>query len=301
MWTPLKKFCRVSRANYLPVSLLPYAVGGLFAMSPVRFDFVRFLLGGVGVAAVHLAANLLNDYWDYKKGADGGRDGYSAHFGGSQAIQDGAVSAKFVWASGWCLMLFSLLLSACGSFLLKTPVIFILVAAGALAGWAYTAGPFSLAYRGLGESALFIAFGPLLVAGGYFLQTLSVGWPILLLSLPSGLLVASVLLANEAADEKHDRRTGKFTLAVRLGGRGIVVIVALCLALACVIPAAGVYLAGFPVLFALSPAIIPLAGAAVARLRKAVLKGDGYDGSSRAVRRVCAAYHFMIIAVILIG
>jgi len=89
-----------------------------------------------------------------------------------------------------------------------------------LTGFFYTAGPFALAYVGLGEVAVFIFMGPVMVVGSYYLQARAVTLPVVLASLPIGFLVAAILHANNLRDLETDRQFGKRTLATILGRQG---------------------------------------------------------------------------------
>lgn len=117
----------------------------------------------------------------------------------------------------------------------------------ALAGVAlalfYHAGPLRLAYRGLGELAVALAYGPLICLGTYLVQRGEVAAAPLLLSIPLGLLIAAFLWINEFPDYRADRAAGKRTLVVRLGrpraSRAFALILALAFALLALMPAAG--------------------------------------------------------------
>ena len=89
--------------------------------------------------------------------------------------------------------------------------------ASVLAGYFYTASPFSLAYRGLGEVVVFVFMGPVIVLGAYYVQVEHWSWDAFLASLPIGLLVAAILHANNVRDIENDRRNGKWTLAALAG------------------------------------------------------------------------------------
>jgi len=99
-----------------------------------------------------------------------------------------------------------------------------------LAGFAYTGGPYPLAYHGLGEVAVFLFFGIGAVCGTAFVQTLDVPTAAFVASMPVGALAAAVLVVNNARDVETDRAAGKHTLAVRFGAnaarRGYVALVA---------------------------------------------------------------------------
>ena len=89
--------------------------------------------------------------------------------------------------------------------------------ASVLAGYFYTASPFSLAYRGLGEVVVFVFMGPVIVMGAYYVQVERFTWEAFVASLPIGLLVAAILHANNVRDIENDRKNGKWTLAALAG------------------------------------------------------------------------------------
>jgi 1,4-dihydroxy-2-naphthoate octaprenyltransferase len=89
--------------------------------------------------------------------------------------------------------------------------------ASVLAGYFYTASPFSLAYRGLGEVVVFVFMGPVIVVGAYYVQTQAWAWEPFVASVPVGLLVAAILHANNIRDIEGDRRNHKWTLAALAG------------------------------------------------------------------------------------
>jgi 1,4-dihydroxy-2-naphthoate octaprenyltransferase len=98
-------------------------------------------------------------------------------------------------------------------------VVLIIGLVGLLAGLTYTAPPLKYKYVALGEVSVFLMWGPLMVEGAYFVQRQSLSVPAFWVSLPFGVLVALVLLANNIRDMDHDRQKGIRTLAILLGRR----------------------------------------------------------------------------------
>ncbi|MCL4547826.1 MAG: 1,4-dihydroxy-2-naphthoate octaprenyltransferase, partial [Bacteroidetes bacterium] len=86
-----------------------------------------------------------------------------------------------------------------------------------LAGVAYTAGPFPLAYNGLGDIAVFIFFGFVGTVGTYYVQTLTITSMAFWSSVPVGALITNILVVNNYRDREEDRSNGKNTLAVIFG------------------------------------------------------------------------------------
>ena len=296
----LSTWFRVSRINFLPVSLLPYTVGALWGLRSCAFSFGAFIAGLAGAGLVHVAANLFNEYWDFRRGADSLMGEYSPHYGGSHSIQEGVVAPSSVRAAAWLSLGSVLVLGFLYSLMLESFLLFSLIIGGAFIAWAYTARPLSLSYRGLGEASLFIAFGPLLVGGGYYLQAQRLDPSVFLLSLPSGLLITALLVANEAADILTDSLAGKANLAVRWGGEGASVLAASCLSLAYLVPGAAAAWGVFPPSFLLVFLTAPLALAALLSLRTAVADGCGFRESSARMFACYSLYHCIVALAIML-
>ncbi len=188
---------------------------GVAAAAAVRdgvFQLLPFVLSLIGVMLLQTAANLVNEYYDHKRGADtlkvAGQGMAIKHFGLTpREVGVGAIVALL----GGCLI---------GLFLLTQsgPALLWIGMGGALVAVTYTAGPFPLAYNGLGEVAAGVFMGPLIVVGAYYVMSRGQIAPDLwLISLPVALIVAAILHANNLRDMDADRAVNKRTLAVLLG------------------------------------------------------------------------------------
>ena len=93
-------------------------------------------------------------------------------------------------------------------------------AASILAALAYNGGPYPLASNALGDLFVFIFFGLVAVCGTYYVQTLKLTATVLLMGADVGLLITAILVVNNLRDISTDNKTGKRTLAVRLGTSG---------------------------------------------------------------------------------
>jgi 1,4-dihydroxy-2-naphthoate polyprenyltransferase len=94
---------------------------------------------------------------------------------------------------------------------------------GLVVGLAYTAPPLKLVYRGLGEIAVAVGFGPLMLLGAYVVQTGgTLSWEPVTASIPIALLVALILYVNEIPDRRGDAYAGKRTLPVRFGPDAVI-------------------------------------------------------------------------------
>jgi 1,4-dihydroxy-2-naphthoate octaprenyltransferase len=175
------------------------------------FDALLFVLALVGSVAIHAGTNLVNDYFDHVKGTDG-----ADSLGPSGVIQRGLLSPRAVLAGGIAAFAAGASAGIVITALTGWPI-FVLGVASVAAGYFYTASPFSLAYRGLGEVVVFVFMGPVIVLGAYYVQTEAWAWLPFVASLPIGLLVAAILHANNVRDIDNDRRNNKWTLAALAG------------------------------------------------------------------------------------
>lgn len=167
----------------------------------------------------HAAGNVLNDVHDAVSGADAANTGGIFPFtGGTRLIQQGQVSVQLTRDLARALLLF-LVPAGLGLALLTSGDVLWLGMLGLLLAWAYSAPPFKLMSRGLGELAV-AAVWSLVVVGADAVQRGSVFIIPVLTSLSYGLLIANILLINGVPDAQADASVGKTTLAVRSGPRG---------------------------------------------------------------------------------
>jgi 1,4-dihydroxy-2-naphthoate octaprenyltransferase len=214
----LQSYVRALRLPFLTGSLLPVAVAGALAYRDQGLWSPRLLgLTFLGVAALHLGANLLNDYYD-SFGSDPLNVHWTPFSGGSRVIQNQELSPDTV---RFMAFLFLALGSVCGLALifLGRPWVAVLGTLGFLAGYVYSASPVQLMSAGLGEAAIFLAFGPFLTWGTYYVQTGSLKPVGLAVGLPLAFLITAILWINEFPDLKADAEAGKNQLVVRLGLR----------------------------------------------------------------------------------
>ena len=214
---------RATRLPFLSATILPVLVGLAIAASHGFFDLPTALLTIVGAAFVHLGLNVANDVFDARLGADELNVTPTQFSGGSRVIQYGLlslrqmalISAGFYLAAG---AIGLLLLAMRGSVaLLVIGVVGIVVSIG------YTAPPLKLVYRGLGEIAVALGFGPLMLVGAYVVQSGgALSSEPFVASIPLALLVALILYVNEIPDRRGDARAGKLTLPVRFSPAAVV-------------------------------------------------------------------------------
>lgn len=201
---------RVFTATYVPMGL-----AGIIAVQDGVFNAPIFLLALIGTMFLQTAANLINEYADYRRGADELKEAgqgmtIKQKILTPESVRNGAI---FTTLAGCVIGLF--LLSQSGNLL------WIIGIGGVLVAITYTAGPFPLAYNGLGEIAVAIFMGPAIVVGAYYVMYPDVTperiGELCLISLPIAFMVAAILHANNIRDMDADRAVNKRTLAVMFG------------------------------------------------------------------------------------
>lgn len=209
-WT----FFLATRLPFLTATIVPIALGGAVAAANHSFTSGWWLLALVAGCAVHLGLNIANDLFDDASGADAANVTPTPFSGGSRVIQYGLVSRKGM--VGACVGFYAVAV-AIGLFLAAERGWWLLAigAVGVALSLAYTAPPFRLVHRGLGEPVTALGFGPVMTLGAYFVCAQQWSWEALYISLPVALLIALVLYVNQIPDRAGDEAVGKRTLIVR--------------------------------------------------------------------------------------
>ncbi len=266
------------RAPFLSASVVPVAVGAAVAWWQLRsLDWALLALTLLGVALLHLGANVTNDYWDFLRGTDVINRSRTPFSGGSGLLTEGRLRPRAVLRAGLALLCAG---AAVGLYLASTAgglwwAVVLMGAVGVGGGYFYTAPPLSLSARGVGELVIGAAFGVLAVTGTYLVQAHAVTTAALAASVPVSLWVVAVIWANQVPDAEADGRTGKRTLVVRLGAPRSIAVLAVLLGLAPGVVAAAALAGVLPgmVLLALPVALPTAAAVAVAARSRGVVPG----------------------------
>jgi 1,4-dihydroxy-2-naphthoate octaprenyltransferase len=208
-------FLRATRLPFLSATFVPVLLGVAVAANERRFTWWLALLTLLGASFVHLGLNVANDVFDTRSGADQANTTPTQFSGGSRVIHYGLVSMRGMellslafYAAGAGIGLFLVLY-------LRSWLLLWIGVAGIVVSVFYTAPPLRLVHRGLGEIAVWLGFGPIMVLGAYVVQAGRFSWEAFYASLPVGILIALVLYVNEIPDRAGDVAAGKRTLPVR--------------------------------------------------------------------------------------
>lgn len=217
------------RPRTLPAAVSPVLVGTAVAFREHGLHLPSAVVAVLVALLLQITANLANDLFDYKRGADVER------VGPRRVTQAGLVSPqRMMWATAIVLAASTIL----GLYLVVRggwPILLLGLLA-MIAAVAYTGGPFPLGYHGLGDPFVFLFFGLAGVAGTAYLQTGEVTRLSLLAATAIGCLAVNIIVVNNLRDMATDARAGKRTLAVRVGRGGTITEFVAMLSIAYLVP-----------------------------------------------------------------
>ena len=210
----LSRWLLATRASVLTMTLTSVLIGGLLAQPTEPRQWLWWGLALIGVTLAHASNNLLNDYFDYKAGLDTpdyARAQYAPHpiLGGlltERTLLLGVAVATGLQA------LIALYLT-----LVHGPWVLLFALAGLAISVFYTAEPVRLKRIGLGELAVFIVWGPLMIGGTYFVLAGDLPAWVWAASLPYAFIVTTVLMGKHVDKIEMDAQRGIRTVPVLLG------------------------------------------------------------------------------------
>ena len=265
---PLKAWWRAFRFHFTSASFMPGILGGMIAWTTDgQFHPGYFLLVMLGLVLNHIALNMTDDYYDFRHLVDVFSDDKgNPYTGGSGTLSSGQIRPIEMRAVFTTLYVIAI---GIGLFLgiMRGNFILFLLALGFFCAYFYTAPPIRFGYRGLGELAQLICFGPGIGLGAFYVQSQRVSWEAFWGTLPFGIMLFSMITINEIPDYFEDQKGGKRNLVVRLGReRGIwLFCVSVLSAYGAIL--AGVLLGRIPVLGLLSLLTLPIAYKTISVLR----------------------------------
>jgi 1,4-dihydroxy-2-naphthoate octaprenyltransferase len=264
----LEVWWKAFRFHYTSASFMPGILGGMIAWTvDGKFHPGYFLLVMLGLILNHMALNMTDDYYDFRHLVDVfATDGKNPYTGGSGLLSSGLIQPQKMRQ---VFVTFYLIAIGTGVFLgvMRGPFILLLLAVGFFCAYFYTAPPIRFGYRGFGELAQLLCFGPGIGIGAYFVQTQRISWEAFWGTLPFGIMLFAMITINEIPDYFEDRRGGKLNLVARFGREtGVRLFIASVLSAYAVI-LVGVVLGRIPILGLISLLTFPIAYKTISILR----------------------------------
>jgi 1,4-dihydroxy-2-naphthoate octaprenyltransferase len=202
------------RLPTLTASVTPVIVGTGAAIRDDVFDALPAFAALFAALCLQVAANLANDVFDFKRGADTA----APRLGPPRASSSGWLTTRQLFAAMWTAVGLAFLAGIYLAVVGGWPIV-VIGLASIVTAIAYTGGPFPLAYHGLGDAAAFFFFGLVAVGGTYYVQAEEIRGLALLAGVPVGCTVTAILVVNNLRDIAGDRVAKKWTLAVVMGDR----------------------------------------------------------------------------------
>ena len=209
----VSKWLIATRAAVTLVTLYSCVIAGILAARDGYFSWAPFLIVTLGLFIAHGTNNLLNDYTDFSRGLD--TDNYFRTQYGVHPLVQGFFTKSQQFK---CFLVSGMLAALTGVFALFytnfNPIVIALFALGGVVLLAYT---YPFKYWGLGELAIFLIWGPIMIAGVYFVLSGVWNWNVVLVGIPYGLGVSSINLAKHIDKYDDDVARGVGTFPVRAG------------------------------------------------------------------------------------
>ena len=217
----MKHWIEAARVRTLPLSVSGILVGSFYAMSQAIFNWKIIIFALATTVCLQVLSNFANDYGDGVKGTDN-----EDRVGPKRAIQSGAITPQAMKVAIFFMSLLTLLsalsliyFSFKGKYLWYSLLFFVLGILAIASAIRYTVGKNAYGYRGYGDVFVFIFFGLVSTFGVYFMFSKEIDWLLLLPATAIGFLSVGVLNLNNMRDEESDRKVGKNTIVVQMGGK----------------------------------------------------------------------------------
>lgn len=211
---------QLTRPHTLTAAFAPVFIGTALAMTHTAINLSMFGAMLLACLLVQAATNMFNEYYDFKRGLDNEQ---SVGIGGA-IVRDG-IKPTTVLRAAFSLYGLSLLLGVyiCMNSSWWLALIGLICMA---AGYFYTGGPFPIAYTPFGEIVAGLFMGVIIILISFFIQVGHITTQSVLVSIPTAILVGAILLANNIRDLDGDKEFGRKTLAILLGKKGAIVLLA---------------------------------------------------------------------------
>jgi len=210
---PVAKWLIATRASVLFMTFTAAALGGLMAWRLNLFSWQPWLAATLGLLFAHATNNLLNDWTDSRRGID--KNNYYRNQYGVHVLEDGLMTTRQFWTYLCMTGGIALLL---GAWLVweRSGLTLNLMLAGAFFVLFYT---WPLKYYGMGEPAVLMVWGPLMVGGTFYVVAGHWSWDVCWLSLVFALGPTTVIFGKHIDKIDDDRSKGVHSLPVILGDK----------------------------------------------------------------------------------
>ncbi|MGM9946341.1 MAG: 1,4-dihydroxy-2-naphthoate polyprenyltransferase [Lysinibacillus sp.] len=209
--SPVKLMWKMTRPHTLTATFAPVILGTVMALAVTDIDWAMLAAIMSACLCLQIATNLFNEYYDFKRGLD---TAHSVGIGGG-IVRHGLKPSNVLTVAFVLYGIAAILgvyICMNSSWWLVAIGIF-----GMAVGYLYTGGPLPIAYTPFGELFAGVLMGSGFVLISYFVQTGTITWDSVLISLPIAILVGAINMSNNIRDIEEDIIGGRKTLAILLG------------------------------------------------------------------------------------
>lgn len=291
MLEKLKLWFEIGRGFTTPLSVLPYIFAIILAAKGHKIDLLLSFLGLIGIFLAHLSVNMLDDYFDWKKGAVATYKNLEAQglvpennkcFYFTQNL----VSPLQVFIVALLMAAIAFLIGVFIASKVGVSVILIALVTAAL-GFFYSASPIKLSYRGLGEPVIALIFGPLLMTGAYLTAGAHLDKFILLISSIMGIWVMNIGYVHALSDFDSDLKVGKKSFPGLFKTKdNAVFVLALLYVISYILLVFGVFAKIFPIASAATFLLIPKISALIKLIKNNDLEPKFWMGPMEDWKKV---------------
>ncbi|MDT8718626.1 UbiA family prenyltransferase [Clostridium sp. 19966] len=206
-----KTILKIMDLKTLVAGFVPVVLGSVYSMYAFgRFNILYLILLIVAMMLVQSATNMINDYFDFKKGADENKSG------DEKALVSGEISSKQLV---FVIVLYQLTAFLIGMFIASETSYYILLVAvlGGIISILYAFGPLPISYTPVGEVIAGVTMGIGITTTVIYIQSGIFNLRTVLVALPTALFIGTILLTNNLSDMKEDIEAGRKTLPILIG------------------------------------------------------------------------------------
>ncbi|SFM48175.1 1,4-dihydroxy-2-naphthoate prenyltransferase [Gracilibacillus orientalis] len=248
---------RLLRPHTLTASFIPVFVGTMLAVLDGSFRPLLFVAMLIAAMLIQAATNMFNEYYDYVRGLDNEK---SVGIGGT-IVRDG-IKPLVIKRLAFIFFGVAILL---GVYICMVSSWWIAVIGSLcmLIGYLYTGGPIPIAYTPFGESFSGLLMGTVIIGISYYIQTLTITWQAIVISIPIAILIGCILLSNNIRDLDGDKENGRKTIAILIGRDRAIFLLSSLMLLSYALTAAFIIAGLLPIYSVISFLSIPKARQAV--------------------------------------
>ena len=206
-----KSIIKLMDIKTLVAGIVPVILGSIYSKYAFgKFNTSYLILLIIAMILIQSATNMINDYFDFKRGAD------SKKSADEKALVSGEITPKQVL---FIIFLFQLIAFMIGIFIASQTSYYIMLVAiiGGIISISYAFGPFPISYTPFGEIVAGVTMGIGITTTVIYIQSGVINLNTVLVAIPTALFISTILLSNNLSDIEEDREVGRKTLPILLG------------------------------------------------------------------------------------